>query len=136
MDPWQAGLNHLLLLSACLFFWTGSGNIQLGRTYRDLPDHMEGRSIMPLLNDPEQPWKKAAFSQYPRGRVMGYSMRTERSRYTEWQNRQSGNVMARELYDHEKDPCENVNVVDELEYAPDVKRLSEIPEKGWRAVVP
>jgi len=39
---------------------------------------------MPLVARPSRPWKKAAFSQYPRGKVTGYSMRTERFRYTEY----------------------------------------------------
>ncbi|WP_246112399.1 sulfatase [Allorhodopirellula solitaria] len=30
-----------------------------------LPEHLEGLSFVPLLNDPDQPWKTAAFSQYP-----------------------------------------------------------------------
>lgn len=29
------------------------------------PDHLEGHSFMPLLDNPKQPWKKVAFSQYP-----------------------------------------------------------------------
>ncbi|WP_145418361.1 sulfatase [Planctomycetes bacterium K23_9] len=29
------------------------------------PEHLEGHSFVPLLNDPNQKWKKAAFSQYP-----------------------------------------------------------------------
>ena len=29
------------------------------------PVHLEGHSFAPLLDKPEQPWKKAAFSQYP-----------------------------------------------------------------------
>lgn len=102
----------------------------------ELPEHLEGRSMIPLIEDPERPWKKAAFSQYPRGRVMGYSMKTKRFRYTEWQDRQTGEVMARELYDHEKDPHENVNVAGELEYTPDVKRLSEMLKQGWRGALP
>ena len=29
------------------------------------PDHLEGHSFVPLLNDARRPWKSAAFSQYP-----------------------------------------------------------------------
>lgn len=102
----------------------------------DLPDHLEGHSMMPLLEDPERPWKKAAFSQYPRGRVMGHSMRTKRFRYTEWQNTGTKKIMARELYDHEKDPHENVNAAADPTYKQDVQRLSEMLKQGWRAALP
>lgn len=92
--------------------------------------------MMSLLDDPQRSWKKAAFSQYPHGKVMGYSMRTERFRYTEWQDRQSGNVMARELYDQEKDPHENVNVAAEPQYEQGIQRLSRMLECGRRAALP
>ena len=45
----------------------------------------EGESILPLIKNPGTPWKDAAFSQYPRyGPTMGYSIRTNIYRYTEW----------------------------------------------------
>jgi arylsulfatase A-like enzyme len=101
-----------------------------------IPSHLEGHSIMPLLDNPQRSWKKAAFSQYPRGRVMGYSMRTERFRYTEWRNRKTNELMARELYDHKKDPQENVNVVDQPQYESDIRRLASMLKGGWRAALP
>jgi iduronate 2-sulfatase len=100
------------------------------------PAHLEGLSVMPLVDDPNRPWKKAAFSQYPRGKVMGYTMRTRRFRYTEWRVRKTREVMARELYDHEKDPQENVNAVDMPEYERDVRQLARMLDQGWRAALP
>ena len=100
------------------------------------PAHLEGLSVMLLVDNPDRPWKKAALSQYPRGKVMGYTMRTERFRYTEWRDRKSNKVMARELYDHEKDPQENVNAVDVPEYERDVRRLARMLDQGWRGARP
>ena len=42
---------------------------------------------------------------------MGVSVRTARLRYTEWRDFTTGRVVASELYDHEKDPDENHNVI-------------------------
>jgi iduronate 2-sulfatase len=101
-----------------------------------VPQHLEGLSVMPLLKNPDRLWKKAAFSQYPRGKIMGYSIRTERFRYTEWQDRKTGKAMARELYDHENDSAENTNLAKQPEYADQIKRLSEIVKNGWKGALP
>lgn len=80
---------------------------------------LEGVSFAPLLADPQRTWKKAAFSEYPKGgpdaegrpgQYLGLTMRTERYRYVEWTDKRTGQVAARELYDHDKDPQENENV--------------------------
>jgi iduronate 2-sulfatase len=102
----------------------------------ELPHGLEGTSFVPLIKDPARRWKTAAFSQYPRqGGVMGYSMRTDRYRYTEWQDRAGGRVAA-ELYDHESDPAETRNVADAPENASTVAELSKALKAGWRAAVP
>ena len=101
-----------------------------------IPDHLEGSSFAPLLDDPTRPWKPAAFSQYPRGQVMGYTMRTDRYRYTEWQDRQTGESRARELYDHQGDAQENANVIDNPSYAEDVRTLEGMMVAGWRGAIP
>ncbi len=100
----------------------------------ELPDHLEGTSLVPLMDDPRRPWKRAVFSQYPRGKVMGYSMRTDRYRYTEWQG-QDG-VVATELYDHEADPGENINVAGRPENAELVAELSAMLAAGWQSALP
>ena len=101
-----------------------------------IPEHLEGLSFAPLLEKPDLPWKKAAFSQYPRGHVMGRTMRTERYRYTEWRERKSGEVKARELYDHQRDSQENVNVIHRPEYAEEIKKLEVTMKQGWRSAFP
>lgn len=70
---------------------------------------LEGMSFAPLLDNPQAARAKAAFSEYPKGGQQGTAMRTDRYRYVEWRNKQ-GEVVARELYDHQTDPQENENV--------------------------
>ncbi len=101
-----------------------------------VPAHCEGTSFVPLIDDPGRPWKSAAFSQYPRGKVMGYTMRTDRWRYTEWQERSTGEVMARELYDQNTDPQENKNIAAAEEMKPIVAQLSAKLKAGWQAARP
>ncbi len=105
-----------------------------------IPEGLEGVSMSPLLDDPNRPWKKAAFSQYLRvkeeNEYMGYSARTDRYRYTEWQERETGRVAARELYDHENDPGETVNLAPMPEFTKTITRLSNILNRGWEAALP
>jgi hypothetical protein len=98
---------------------------------------LEGASFARLLEKPDQSFKSAALSQYPRGKnVMGYSMRTERYRYTEWRDKRDGKVTARELYDHERDPREDENVAGREGNAELVKTLAKQMEAGWRGAGP
>ncbi|MEM8550436.1 MAG: sulfatase/phosphatase domain-containing protein, partial [Verrucomicrobiota bacterium] len=105
----------------------------------ELPEYLEGNSVVPLMDDPERPWKTAAFSQYPRGYPRadfeGYTIRTDRYRYVQWRQ-PDGTFMSHELYDHEKDPYESVNVINEPEYAETVVELQGIMDAGWKAALP
>jgi iduronate 2-sulfatase len=97
------------------------------------PDNLEGVSLVPLLTAPDRPWKRAAFSQYPRGKGMGYSIRTDRYRYTEWSE---GERIVRELYDHRTDPAETRNVADAPQHQSVVRDLGEQLRAGWRKALP
>jgi iduronate 2-sulfatase len=105
------------------------------------PDGVEGHSFAPLLDDPKQPWKAAAFSQYPRGGrdtgpLMGYAVRTDRYRYVEWRKRNTGEVVARELYDHRSDPEEDTNVAGEAANRTAVEELAKRLAAGWKDNAP
>jgi arylsulfatase A-like enzyme len=100
-----------------------------------LPAHLEGNSFKPVLENPKRKWKRAAFSQYPRPRLMGYSMRTDRYRFTAWLQRDDhSRVDAVELYDHQADPQENVNIANLPAHAQLVKGLMAQLRQGWRGV--
>lgn len=102
----------------------------------DLPKHLEGTSAAPLLANPDQPWKKAAFSQYPNGKLMGYTMRTDRYRYTEWRDLKTKTVKSRALYDHQGDPGENTNIAGEPDNADLVASLANQLSEGYQAAMP
>lgn len=93
-----------------------------------LPEHLEGKSMTPLLSNSDQSFKEAAFSQFRRqdGKIplMGYAMRTERYRYIEWQDRRTREFVATELYDHANDSEENTNLADEPKNAALLAKLS------------
>ena len=106
-----------------------------------LPSHLEGLSFKPVLEQPDRAWKTAAFSQYPRpngGRnLMGYSMRTDRHRFTVWVDRgDQVKVEAIELYDHQADPQENQNLAGEPGQKALVDRLMGQWRAGWRGALP
>lgn len=100
-----------------------------------MPEGLEGTSLVPVMDMPARPWKKAAFSQYPRGKVMGYSMRTAQYRYTEWLEPNKPPVGV-ELYDHKEDPDENINLADRPEHNELIVELSKLLHAGWRETLP
>lgn len=110
------------------------------------PEHVEGKSLVPVLNNPDAPFKNAAFSQFPRvygANMMGYTMRTENFRYTEWrwiadyEDHRAGELdvidgrPSIELYDHRVDPDEMRNLAFDPEYADVVKQLATQMDHGW-----
>ena len=56
--------------------------------------------------------------------VMGYSIRSERFRYTEWRDFESGKVQERELYDHQNDHAETRNLAGESKHADTIAKLA------------
>lgn len=96
-------------------------------------DGLEGTSFVPLLADPTQAWKTAAFSQYLRpGKppITGRSIRTERWRYTEWRSPKN-ELVGTELYDHEADAAENINRASEPAFKETVAGLATRLREGW-----
>jgi len=91
------------------------------------PGDLEGRSLVPLLKDPMAAWNRPALTQVRRGTAadgffMGYSIRTERWRYSEWQDGTRGT----ELYDEKNDPGEMHNLAKDPKYTSTVTEMKAL----------
>ena len=89
-----------------------------------VPEGLDGENLKDVvtIGSKAQPKKEYDVSQYPRPGKMGYSIRSNRYRYTVWvdwkgRNLNTDKVYAEELYDYIKDPNETVNVAKNEEYA-------------------
>ncbi len=113
------------------------------------PENLQGQSLVPMLRDPNYTGRGWALTQVVRGgnirragaspavgdrgrRFFGYSLRTARWRYTEWDEGREG----RELYDHEKDPRELTNLAGKPEYQAVVEQLAEQMRQAVASTMP
>jgi uncharacterized sulfatase len=90
------------------------------------PAGLHGRPLTPLLRDPRAEWQHPALTQVRRGPAnasfMGYSVRTERWRYTEWDEGARGV----ELYDEVDDPGELRNLAPDPKHSKTVAQMREL----------
>ena len=112
------------------------------------PKNLQGQSLVPLLSDPAATGRGWAVTQVTRGnpsrisqpkeagakgkQFYGYSLRTPRYRYTEWDEGREG----RELYDHDADPKELTNLADVPAHAAIVAELSQQLAAAVRTTLP
>jgi choline-sulfatase len=96
------------------------------------PEHVMGVSLVPVLKDPQQSVRDTAFTvtvsrgpefrQKYKVKAKGYTLRTDRYRYTEWGEH---GKYGRELYDYENDPEEFTNLIDSQKHESVVTQLSQ-----------
>ena len=119
--------------------------VDLHRTLTDLcgitaDSKTEGASLRPLVQNPQAAWGRPAYSQVTRGAAtatgagakakqnkprppsMGRSVRTERWRYTEWDEGTQG----AELYNHDADPREMKNLATDAAHAQTVAEMKQL----------
>jgi arylsulfatase A-like enzyme len=113
------------------------------------PTNLQGQSLVPLLADPAAKTRGWALTQVVRGgnikrygasaatgdqgkRFYGYSLRTDRYRYTEWDEGKAG----AELYDHDSDPKELTNLAKDPTKAPIIAELSTQMKAAVKTTLP
>jgi arylsulfatase A-like enzyme len=120
-----------------------------------IPDRCQGISLKPLLDDPNRPWQKYAFTQFYKANQMGYAIRSKDYRYTAWlhdpdgrggehnSGPEYGGVVFEELYDLNKDPLETKNLVGDSVYEnirTDLKaklfKVIKDPVNGYKQFMP
>ncbi|MGQ0634876.1 MAG: sulfatase-like hydrolase/transferase [Planctomycetaceae bacterium] len=124
--------------------------VDLSPTLADLcgvapPDKQDGKSLRPLLDDPQAPWDRPAYSQVAmhlkdvpatkRARSIdyfGHSVRTERWRYTEWDGGRKG----AELYDEANDPDELQNLASSAPYQQSVAEMRKLLRAEFASAQP
>jgi arylsulfatase A-like enzyme len=85
------------------------------------PTYLDGVSLAPVLTNPAGAVKEAAFTQVRRGETHGYSIRTDRWRYTSWDDGRQGE----QLYDMAADPRETTNLASDPTWAATVAELRQ-----------
>ena len=122
------------------------------------PTNLQGQSLVPMLKDNAQTGRGWALTQVTRGggggqqknkkaaeasgkssaapandgRYFGYSLRTDRWRYTEWDGGEKG----RELYDHDTDPRELTNLADHADHSKTVEQLATLMREAVKTTLP
>ena len=100
------------------------------------PENLQGQSLVPMLRNPAEKGRGWALTQVTRRRggkeFFGYSIRTERYRYTEW----DGGAEGRELYDHQTDPRELVNRAEDPAYQQVVQELAALLKEAVQQTFP
>jgi len=112
------------------------------------PENLQGQSLVPMLKDASVAGRGWALTQVTRGgrnpnrpgvaqgragaSFFGYTLRTPRWRYTEWDEGREG----RELYDHDADPRELKNLAEDPAHAETVAELAGQLREAVKTAMP
>ncbi|MAW39539.1 MAG: sulfatase [Kiritimatiellaceae bacterium] len=102
----------------------------------DIPQGLDGKSLVSVLKNPEVSVQEAAASIYPHSGYYGVAIRTKRYRYVTWYRTKGSKEFHGvrfadepefiELYDYQKDPDEQKNLADHPAYTDIEKKLARL----------
>ena len=82
---------------------------------------LQGKSLVPILRDPDSPGKKYAYTVVSRGTKLGRSIRTNDWRYAEW-----GESKMAELYNLKNDPQEYTNLAGKSAFKTQLAKMKQV----------
>lgn len=92
----------------------------------------DGKSLIPVLDNPTIKWDPIATSVYPRGKkIMGVTATDSEWRYTEWRDAKTQEVIQAELYEHKNSLLSFVNLSGNSKYASVEKRMKSFLENQF-----
>ncbi len=77
-----------------------------------LPIHLQGESLVPMIENPESVEKRPIFFRNGNGETIIAGPYA----YTEWIDYDTGKVKESMLFNHQSDPQENINIAEQAEY--------------------
>jgi iduronate 2-sulfatase len=78
--------------------------------------NIDGKSLLALADNPDMPFKKAAYSLFNRGKIMGVTVTDGLWRYTEWRDAKTQRIKSTELYNHTASVVATANVSGQRQY--------------------
>ena len=94
------------------------------------PPGMEGLSFVPVLQNPTLAWKSAAFTDNEAGENPSRSIRTDKYRYTSFEDGRES------LFDFSVSPDETVDLAKSRENQDLLKEMKNRLKQGWQAALP
>ena len=90
--------------------------------------NVDGKNLLPLVDNPKLAWSVGAYSLYPRGKsIMGLTCTDGKYRYTEWWDNEAQKAADIELYNCVEDYSKQIlNLAKEPGYEKEVERMSKL----------
>ena len=89
----------------------------------------DGKSLLPVIDNPNLNWDEVATSVYARGKnIMGCTATDGQWRYTEWRNSKTHEILGAELYEHKNSLLSFANVSGNDEYKEIEQRMKVLLE--------
>jgi iduronate 2-sulfatase len=92
----------------------------------------DGKSILPVIKNPNEKWDEVATSVYARGKnIMGCTATDGVWRYTEWRDSVTNEILQAELYEHKNSLLSFVNLIGNSKYNEVERRMKKLLEQQF-----